>query len=153
MSLGKLRELVMDREARRAAIHGVAKNQTRLSNWIDTVHLCLFLFLSFYRSLGNISCIFFNLFPISWIICTIVISPVFTSFGCFLGVLSYSFIWEIMFCLFISINFLWSWILFWWLWDCSSSCFFCLFLGAWGWWVALVMRKTGCCSDWQGYVQ
>ena len=32
MSLSELRELVMDREAWRAAIHGVAKNQTRLSN-------------------------------------------------------------------------------------------------------------------------
>ena len=32
MSLGELRELVMDREARRAAIHGVAKSQTRLSD-------------------------------------------------------------------------------------------------------------------------
>ena len=30
VSLGKLRELVIDREAWRAAIHGVAKNQTRL---------------------------------------------------------------------------------------------------------------------------
>ena len=30
MGLGGLRELVMDREARRAAVHGVAKSQTRL---------------------------------------------------------------------------------------------------------------------------
>ena len=32
MSLGGLRELVMDREAWRAAIHGVTKSQTQLSN-------------------------------------------------------------------------------------------------------------------------
>ena len=32
MGLGKLRELVMDREAWRAAIHGASKSQTRLSN-------------------------------------------------------------------------------------------------------------------------
>ena len=35
MSLSELRELVMDREAWRAAIHGVAKTRTRLSNWTE----------------------------------------------------------------------------------------------------------------------
>ena len=35
MGLGRLRELVMDREAWRSVIHGVAKSQTQLSDWIE----------------------------------------------------------------------------------------------------------------------
>ena len=48
VSLSELRELVMDREARRAAIHGVAKSRTRLSdrtelNWTDNGFIFNFL--------------------------------------------------------------------------------------------------------------
>ena len=38
MSLGELRELVMDRKAWRAAAHGVTGSQTRLSDWTELMH-------------------------------------------------------------------------------------------------------------------
>ena len=43
MSLSRLWELVIDRETLHAAVHGVAKCQTRLSDWIE-LNFCLYMF-------------------------------------------------------------------------------------------------------------
>ena len=43
-SLGRLQELVMDREAWRAAIHGLAKSRTRLSNWTELIRELFLIF-------------------------------------------------------------------------------------------------------------
>ena len=41
VGLSKLREMVKDTEVWRAAVHGVAKSQTRLSNWTTTTYMCV----------------------------------------------------------------------------------------------------------------
>ena len=41
MSLSRIQELMMDRQSRRATIHGVTKSRTRLSNWTETLSYIL----------------------------------------------------------------------------------------------------------------
>ena len=64
MSLSKLQELVLDREARHAAVHGITKSWTGLSNWTE---LCMWqALLSFWIVLPQswiiVSCVYHSLF-------------------------------------------------------------------------------------------
>ena len=58
MRLSKLRELVMDREAWRAIVHGVTKNWTRLSDWTK-LNWIAFNFHQLFRLLISIQCCIF----------------------------------------------------------------------------------------------
>ena len=67
VSLSELRKLVMDREAWRAAIHGVTKSRTRLSNWSDLIWsdlAQLFLYPISFQSKTSIE-YYFHLFVLS----------------------------------------------------------------------------------------
>ena len=52
MSLSKLREMVKDREARRAAVHEVAKSRTQLSDWTKQTMLVSFIYLFIYTPIS-----------------------------------------------------------------------------------------------------
>ena len=54
MGLGGLWDLVMDREAWHAAVHGITKSQTRLSNWTELI--CLFIYVFIYSLFGHAAC-------------------------------------------------------------------------------------------------
>ena len=72
MSLGELQELVMDREAWRAAVHGVTKGQTWLSNWTELNWTDLRPLFNFFMPQFLISgawpCLFLLSFHQSWLL-------------------------------------------------------------------------------------
>ena len=69
MSLGELWVLVMDREAWHAAIHGIAKSQTRLSDWtedkIADFAVQIYILTDFVLLITKIN---FFTFPLEWLI-------------------------------------------------------------------------------------
>jgi len=73
VSLSELRELVMDREAWHAAIHGVAKNRTRLSDWTELIFVLIMGFLIGFTALFSFGSYF------SFFFCSLFLSLPFVS--------------------------------------------------------------------------
>ena len=63
MSLSKLQEIVKDREVWHAAVHGVSKNWTQLSDWTTTMHEFFFSLFILYKHSGQILFFCLLIFP------------------------------------------------------------------------------------------
>ena len=86
MTLSKVQELVMGREAWRAVVHGVAKNRTWLSNWTELILFSLAIQFSQHHVLKSLSsfliyvsldlksrqCIYRSSFYMYWIVCLLI---------------------------------------------------------------------------------
>ena len=74
MGLGGLRTLVMDREAWRAAVHGVSKSQTRLSDWAElNLFYCPVLLFLFQHHITLVSTDTYNMFISKYVILCILL--------------------------------------------------------------------------------